>query len=293
MRDHDLWTTQTKTKVARSWISELKAQAAFKELSLTIKQVTEFIRVQEKRFTIALTRARELNLAPPDRPSQCLISEDCGISLTFVEEPDGRHKHEVKRICHYFDMLYHTLSPSQTAREDGAFRLPDSTQCDTDVPQCYHEVQAEETGAAASLDALQESRPNSPLLQSISNSSSLENYTTSDDSPASSAQLQEEKSVSSYSALSSSTLSVNDDYDSTDDLRFSVSTLPTRATSESSDITGITSNILRYGSPPKARVHLSPCSAISEHSSKLDNEAAFSFHLPRTGGAPIPRLLSI
>jgi len=109
VRDHERWMKEKKAKLAREWISELKSRHEFQHLDLKWNMVTDFLRSQEKKFRKAFALAAELGLPPPSPYATS------GFRVQLVDNPlqTKNPKEQVKRVCHYFDRLYHTLAPPQ------------------------------------------------------------------------------------------------------------------------------------------------------------------------------------
>lgn len=101
------WKSEKKADIARKWIQELKARSDFQSLDLRAKMVTDFIRIQEDNFKKAYVLATKLNLPPPSEPGDLGYQERWFEDRSTSRSPAG----QVKRLCHYFDRLYHTLAP--------------------------------------------------------------------------------------------------------------------------------------------------------------------------------------
>ena len=109
VRDHHRWLSETKSKLAAEWIAEVKGCPEYRNVWLTVKMTTEFLRTQERKFAKAKKRATELNLPPPSPESTCRVDLD----LNFIG-PHGvpkSNKTEVQRLCRYYDRLYPALAP--------------------------------------------------------------------------------------------------------------------------------------------------------------------------------------
>ena len=95
--------------MARQWITEIQAQAQFKNIDLTPKLVTSFIRVQELNFEKAFQRSQESNLPPPTaHPS---INLDFDLHFHGSSRSLAMAKLEIQKTCHHYHKLYTILAP--------------------------------------------------------------------------------------------------------------------------------------------------------------------------------------